>query len=165
MKSYIISNVKTTPDWSCIPYLEIDNERRENPNGITARAQIGYSDDALLVHLETKEKDYIANESGPLASPCCDSCLEFFFCPCEGDGRYFNIEFNSNGCFYLGIGSGIADLVRLVLEGEKAEMFNYKIEKSDQTKSRRKNRFKGGFDDDNGQNRSCINDNRSAQLG
>ena len=129
MKQYVIKHVNGAPDWSALPYLEIDNERRENPNGITARAQIGYSDDALLVHLETKEKDYIANESGPLASPCCDSCLEFFFCPCEGDGRYFNIEFNSIGCFYLGIGSGITDLVRLVLEGEKAEMFNYRIEK------------------------------------
>ena len=129
MKSYIIFRAETTPNWSSIPYLEINNERRANPNGITARAQICYSDDALLVHLETKERDYITNEAGPLASPCRDSCLEFFFCPCEGDGRYFNIEFNSNGCFYLGIGSGINDLVRLILEGEKAEMFDHRIEK------------------------------------
>ncbi len=127
MKNYIISRVATTPDWTNIPYLEIDNERRENPNGITARAQICYNEDALLVHLETKEKDYIANEIGLLGSPCCDSCLEFFFCPCEGNGRYFNIEFNSNGCFYLGIGSGIGDLVRLIPANKTADIFEQNI--------------------------------------
>ena len=129
MKSYVISRVDTTPAWYDIPYLEIDNERRENPNGITARAQICYSDDALLVHLETKEKDYIANEVELLGSPCRDSCLEFFFCPCEGDDRYFNIEFNSNGCLYLGFGSGIGDLVRLIPDKEKADIFEQNIVK------------------------------------
>jgi hypothetical protein len=132
MREYVIKRVSAEPDWSAIPYLEIDNARSEKPDGITARAQICYGDDALLVHLETKERNFIANENGPLASPCRDSCLEFFFCPCEGDGRYFNIEFNSNGCFFLGIGSGIEDLVRLILEGKKANTFDQKIKSDDE---------------------------------
>ena len=115
MKSYVIKRIEGTPCWHSIPYIEIDNARSENPHGITARAQICYNDEALLVHLSTAEKNIIARHTDELGSPCNDSCLEFFFCPCEGDGRYFNIEFNSNGCLYLGFGSGINDLVRLIL--------------------------------------------------
>ena len=48
--------------------------------------------------------------------PCEDSCLEFFFAPRWGDGRYFNFEFNPNGCMYLGFGSGRTDHVRLLPE-------------------------------------------------
>ena len=131
MKNYVIKRVEDVPVWDSIPYIEIDDARRENPNGITARAQICYSDEALLVHLSTAEKDIIAQHTGELGSPCNDSCLEFFFCPCEGDGRYFNIEFNSNACLYLGIGSGIHDLVRLVLGNQKERIFAPDITKTD----------------------------------
>lgn len=130
MKNYVIKRVEDVPVWDSIPYIEIDNARRENPNGITARAQICYNDEALLVHLSTAEKDIIAQHTGELGSPCNDSCLEFFFCPCEGDGRYFNIEFNSNACLYLGIGSGIHDLVRLVLGNQKEHIFAPSITKT-----------------------------------
>ena len=131
MKQYLIKRMEGTPDWTLLPYLEIDNVRGENPHGITARAQICYNDSEILVHLETKEKDIAANETGLLGSPCRDSCLEFFFCPCEGDGRYFNIEFNVNGCLYLGIGSCVKDLVRLIPDGPKASLLNARIERSE----------------------------------
>ena len=131
MRQYVIKRADGEPDWGTVPYLEIDNERRENPNGITARAQICYNGDAILVHLMTAEDKIIANETGPLGSPCRDSCLEFFFCPCDGDGRYFNIEFNSNACLYLGIGSSIKDLVRLIPEGKKVGIFEPRIEKQE----------------------------------
>lgn len=122
MKNYIIRRVDGVPYWSALPYIEIDNERRENPHGITARAQICYNDEALLVHLCTKEKNYLTNETDVLGAPCRDSCLEFFFCPEECDGRYFNIEFNANCCLYLGIGSGVKDLVRLLPDNSEANI-------------------------------------------
>ena len=122
-KQYLIKRVDGVPAWDAVPYIEIDNARRENPHGITARAQICYNDEALLVHLSTAEKDIIAQHTGELGSPCNDSCLEFFFCPCENDGRYFNIEFNSNTCLFLGIGSGIHNLVRLAPGEQKERVF------------------------------------------
>ncbi len=129
MKSYVIKRIDGDPCWNSLPYIEIDNARSENPHGITARAQICYNDEALLVHLSTAEKDIIAQHTGELGSPCNDSCLEFFFCPIEGDGRYFNIEFNSNECLYLGIGSGIKDLVRLILGTQKESVLAPNITK------------------------------------
>ena len=44
---------------------------------------------------------------------CEDSCMEFFFSPCPDDGRYFNLEINPNGSFFLGFGHGRGDLKRL----------------------------------------------------
>lgn len=131
-KTYTIKRIGGEPDWSAVPYLEIDTQLSANPFGISARAQICYGDEALFVRLSTKEKNYRAIETGPLDQPCRDSCLEFFFCPCEGDGRYFNIEFNSLGTLYLGMGSCSADLVRLILEKKVAEIFAPDISKDDE---------------------------------
>ena len=36
------------------------------------------------------------------------------------DGRYFNVEFNLNGCMFLGFGHGRADSIRLIPEDHKA---------------------------------------------
>ncbi len=129
MKTYTIKHVEGKPDWSVVPYLEIDTELAENPLGIRARAQVCYNDEELLVHLLTSEKNYRAEETDPLAEPCRDSCLEFFFCPIESDGRYFNIEFNSIGTMYLGIASRGEDLVRLFVGRSKAEIFTPSISK------------------------------------
>jgi len=129
MRSYEIRKMKAG-GWAEIPTLEIDNAYFETPDHIKAYAQIAYDDEAILVHLSTKERVIRAVEKGPLGSPCEDSCLEFFFCPAEGDKRYFNIEFNSNGCMYLGFGSGIVDLVRLVPD-EGAEIFSPDIRRTE----------------------------------
>ncbi|MBQ8309514.1 MAG: hypothetical protein IJX80_00695 [Clostridia bacterium] len=129
MRTYVIKKM-TAGGWDAIPMLEIDHPYFETPDHIKAYAQIAYDDEAILVHLSTKERVIRAVENGPLGSPCEDSCLEFFFCPTEGDKRYFNIEFNSNGCMYLGFGSGIVDLVRLVPDGG-AEIFSPDIRKGD----------------------------------
>lgn len=116
MKSYEITKVATAPDWRTVPTLVMDIPYRETPADITAAAQICYTENEFLVHLFTAEKNIRAVEKGPLGAPYEDSCLEFFFCPCEGDARYFNIEVNMNGCFFLGFGSGDADLIRLLPE-------------------------------------------------
>ena len=116
MKKYEITKVTAAPDWREIPPLDINIPYLTTPADITAGAQICYTENELLVHLFTAEQNVRAVEKGPLGAPYEDSCLEFFFCPCEGDARYFNIEVNMNGCFFLGFGSGDADLVRLLPE-------------------------------------------------
>lgn len=108
--------VKKTVDfeWSEIPIIPIDCQVEPTEAKVTATAQVCYDEEALYVRLSAKEKDIRAEYTGPLDMPCKDSCLEFFFSPMEGDRRYFNIEFNPNCCMYLGIGSCLQDLVRLI---------------------------------------------------
>ena len=115
MKRYSLSRVVSFDELKLAPTLSIDYSYPAGvPDGVSAYAQLGYSDEALLVHLWTEEPTTRAVEEGDLGMPCEDSCLEFFFCPMEGDGRYFNLEFNANGCMYLGFASGLDDLIRLV---------------------------------------------------
>jgi len=114
MKHYTIARANGQPDWAKIPILTIDHPYLQTPAGIDAFAQICYNEDALLLHLQLRVPEVRAVEIGPLGMPCEDSCLEFFFQPVAGDKRYLNLEFNANGCMFLGIGTGIGDLVRLV---------------------------------------------------
>ena len=114
MDHYMVSKTTGQPDWANIPALAIAQPYLQTPAGIDAFAQICYEEDGLLLHLWTHVPQIRSVETGPLGMPCEDSCLEFFFQPVPGDSRYLNLEFNSNGCMYLGIGTGIADLVRLV---------------------------------------------------
>lgn len=117
MKEYIITHVEKA-DWANIPEIKIEEFFGKSYDSITAKAQIAYTDDAFLVHLSTKENNYRKVETDALGSPCEDSCLEFFFSPINGDKRYFNIEFNSNGCMFLGMGSSVYDLTRLTFVGD-----------------------------------------------
>ena len=55
--------------------------------------------------------------------PCEDSCLEFFFQPVAGDPRYINMEFNSKGCLFLGMGTSLEDLIRLLPLEEVPQLF------------------------------------------
>lgn len=116
MKTYTIIKKPTNFDWSKIPKALIDIHLQEEPVDISATAQLCYDEHSLYVRLAAKEKNIRAVEQGPLGAPCEDSCLEFFFCPIEGDNRYFNIEYNPNGCVYWGIASNIDDLIRLIPE-------------------------------------------------
>ena len=118
MREYLIKKVYSAPDWAVIPELDIDHRYFETPDSISAKAQICYSDEAIFVRLSTVEANVRAVETGPMGMPCEDSCLEFFFCPYENDDRYFNIEFNSIGCMFLGMGSNIYKHTRLIPEEE-----------------------------------------------
>lgn len=113
MNQYKIKMTDGAVDWDTIPVLNINNAYFETPDTTRAFAQIAAGPEALFVHLWTTEKETRAEETGLFGMPCNDSCLEFFFCPIENDSRYFNIEFNANGCMFLGTGSCINDLVRL----------------------------------------------------
>ena len=111
MKQYTVL-YQNEPAWAGVPYAEICEG--DSDVGIRARAQLLWNEEAFFVRLSAEENAVRAEERGPLGMPCEDSCLEFFFAPCPPDRRYFNLEFNPNACLYLGIGSSIDDLVRLL---------------------------------------------------
>lgn len=102
MKHYTIK--RFAGDWSKIPVIDIDTVYLDTPDTIHAWAQIAYDEKGILVHQWTEEENYLAVGTGALDEPCRDSCLEFFFAMDPEDPRYINIEFNANGCIYLGLG-------------------------------------------------------------
>ena len=114
MRSYIINRKPENLDWEQIPAAPIDNCVWLEDAGIEAKAQLCYDEQALYVRLSTKEPCIRAEENGPTGSPCEDSCLEFFVSPDPNKNTYFNIEFNPNGCMFLGIGNNRYDLIRLL---------------------------------------------------
>ena len=124
MKTYEIKKM-TAYDWSDKPIIDIDTPYLDTLETVKAWAQIAYDDEAILVRLWTEEYQHRATETGPVGKPYEDCCLEFFFSPMEGDLRYFNFENNAIGCYYLGIGTGLHDAVRL-LPDVKEDIFNRK---------------------------------------
>ena len=116
MNKHMISRKPENLDWSGIPAISMTQQDWTPAVDIIPTAQICYDDKALYVRLAAKEEFIRAEGTGPLDAPCEDSCLEFFFCPCEGDMRYFNIEFNPNCCVYLGFGTSVRDLIRFIPE-------------------------------------------------
>ena len=128
MKSYSVKKL-IEGDWSAIPSVDILEKYLDTPENVSATAKLAYDDEGFIVKLHTKEFEHRCVENGPFGVPCEDCCLEFFFSPFEEDKRYFNIEFNSNGCMYLGIATSIDDLIRLVPEEEN--IFKPVIEKGE----------------------------------
>lgn len=114
MKTYTISKKEANFSWAQVPALDLDTPLWLPRADISAQAKLCYDDQALYIHLQAVEQHIRAEETGPLGAPCEDSCLEFFFSPIPGDSRYFNIEFNPNGCMFLGFGSNRYNLVRLL---------------------------------------------------
>ena len=103
-------------DWDKVPVLKMENCLFPSESGVTAQAQICYDEKALYVKLQTVEAQIRAELTGLLDEICEDSCLEFFFCPMEGDDRYFNLEVNPNGAMYFGFGTSVQNLYRLIPE-------------------------------------------------
>ncbi len=132
MNHYDIKSVKGSFDWKDIPVLEMGCYYKESPDFIKAYAQICCGEDSLNLHLWTTEPERSEEETELLGTPCLDSCLEFFFSPMENDRRYFNVEFNANGCLCLGIASGREDMTRLVSSGiEPKRIIIPQIDKKD----------------------------------
>lgn len=110
MKKYVICRKK---DWNQVEEAEICEKMRPFDADITASAKVCYDDENLYVRLCAKEKDIRAELCGEWDMVCRDSCLEFFFSPDPASERYFNIEMNPNGSFFLGLGKSPSDCVRL----------------------------------------------------
>lgn len=131
IKNYDIKIVDNDFKWEEIPVIEINCPYRDTPDFISAFAQIVSCDNEIRVHMWTIEPERRAVETSWVGSPCLDSCLEFFFSPIVGDSRYFNIEFNSNGCLFLGFGDEGAPLVRFLPEYEDKPLIVPTIEKEE----------------------------------
>ncbi|MCF2651062.1 carbohydrate-binding family 9-like protein [Anaeromassilibacillus senegalensis] len=128
MKNYVIQRVSGTPDWSGIPALAVDEVPWTGETDIRMIQQIGYDENALYIHQRAWEKDIRAEHTSLLSSVCEDSCMEFFFSPEPADGRYFNFEFNLNGCMFLGFGHGRSDSIRLI-PGDHKTLFHVRTER------------------------------------
>lgn len=119
MNTYTLVKVNNTPNWNTVPTLAIDTLLWTKDSDICAQAQLCWSDTAFHIRLMAQESNIRAEHTGLMAAVCEDSCLEFFFCPTE-DSRYFNFEFNPNCALFLGMGTGDADLVRLIVQDQEA---------------------------------------------
>jgi len=106
MCEYEITRITGTPDWDQIPVLEVSNIMWLPDAGVRMTQQLCYDEDALYIHQRAVERQIRAEHTDALAQVCEDSCMEFFFCPKPDSDRYFNFEWNFNGCLYLGIRSG-----------------------------------------------------------
>lgn len=118
MREYTIVRRGEELNWANVPSLKIDTLLWTEKSDVVAEAQLCYDENALYVHLSAIEAEIRAEHTSPIGMPCEDSCLEFFFSPYNGDERYFNIEFNPNCCMYLGIGSNVENLVRLLIKDD-----------------------------------------------
>ncbi len=117
MREYTIVRRPDDFSWDTVPALDIDyhhNTAQDMP--ISAKAQLCYDDAALYVRLTAVESQIRAELTGVLDEICEDSCLEFFFSPMDGDRRYINLECNLNGAMYMGFGTCVDDLMRLIPE-------------------------------------------------
>jgi len=120
MKSYTIVKTGGKIDWDSIPVMKIDHKQWEVPTEITAQSQICWDEEGFHVRLRAYEKNIRAKHKGTLSMVCEDSCLEFFIRPLEDSLRYFNSEWNPNTALYLGFGTGMDDLTRLIVSDKKA---------------------------------------------
>ena len=119
MKTANILRVSGSADWEQIPRIPISEKIAPTQSPVTAYAQICATEEALLLHLAATEPEIRAEETGMLGMPCVDSCLEFFFRPMEEELRYFNFEYNPNGSLFLGFGSCVEELLRIVPNREQ----------------------------------------------
>lgn len=115
MREYTIKKVASDKiDWNEVQKLKIDNHQWTEKTDITATAQIAYDDTAIYAYLTATEKDILARYTTQGSPVWTDSCLEFFFCPIEGDLRYFDFESNPNGSTFIGFGRNSTEILRLV---------------------------------------------------
>jgi len=129
MNTYIITRINGRPDWEKIPALAVDQILWLPDAGISMTQQICYDDTRLYLRQKAVEAHIRAAHTDALAAVCEDSCMEFFFCPEEQDARYFNFEWNLNGCLFLGFRTDRQNAVRLQAANHK-ELFHFRSAKT-----------------------------------
>lgn len=115
MREYTIKKITGQPDWEKIPSLAIDNLLWTQYTDVSASAQLCWDDSAIYVRMSAVEKDIRKELTGVLDSVCDDSCLEFFLQPTDVVS-YINIEMNPNCAVFMGFGSCLENLIRLIPE-------------------------------------------------
>ena len=121
MKEAIVYKRNGDINWTQIPVLPIDNLVHVESTDVKAQAQICYDEENLYLHFTAWESEIRAEEEGLLGMPCWDSCMEFFFCPEEGDSRYLNFEMNPKGCLHVGFGDSIETALKIVINRDDRE--------------------------------------------
>lgn len=116
MESYTIIRSNGGADWENANVLPISHPLFGSHTDVTAQAQLCYDKDAIYVRFRAKEKNIRREHTQMLCEVCEDSCFEFFFSPMAQDIRYFNVEMNANGAYYLGFGDCFENLQRLIPE-------------------------------------------------
>jgi len=117
---YRVAYAAGQPDWGSIAKAELGCALwKPRPEGMKARAQLCYDENALKVRLCAEERQILARSEGLTDFVHIDSALEFFFSPMPGDGRYFNFEFNPKGTIFLGFGYGRDTNIRQVIPDYK----------------------------------------------
>ena len=127
MRSYVIKKIQSTPDWSTIPVMPIDNQPWGEPVDISAQAQICWDEEALYIRQEAAEKHIRREESGPMCRVCNDSCLEFFIRPTERMD-FLNFEINPNRAVFLGYGNGKDTLLRIQFHSRRDTVMQEKLD-------------------------------------
>ena len=125
MYTYAIKQVTGLPDWSRIETLHLNHILWLPDAGIRMSQQICRDEKKLYVHQKAVEEHIRAEHDAPLGMVCEDSCMEFFFGFGETDPRYFNFEWNSKGCLYLGFGKNRYESTRLLPRNPK-ELFAFR---------------------------------------
>ena len=70
------------------------------------RARMGWNAQGLHILMYANEPTIRAEETEVGGFVCCDSCLEFFLMPKEGNPLYFNCEVSPVPVYHLGVGEG-----------------------------------------------------------
>ena len=80
MKTYTITKVTGTPDWSTIPALEMNESYHKTLDEIPVRAwtQIAYNDEALLIRQWAVEPNIRRELTGMLDEVCEDKSVQIF---------------------------------------------------------------------------------------
>ena len=108
-----------TPDWRAVPSVTLTHAPWLTPCDIAAQAQVCHDGERIHVRMQARERAVRATLTGPLEQVCDDSCLEFFFAPLAGDGRYFNFEWNRLCNAYVGFGGARRTRARQILKDPK----------------------------------------------
>ncbi len=121
LNTYVIKRVKEPVDFNTVSGIRLENRYLATPADTEVFAKVAYSESAIHVWLRTVESSHRCEEHGPLGEPYHDSCLEFFFAPdANRPERYFNFEFNSNKCLYLGIRTSKENTARLLIDPDES---------------------------------------------
>lgn len=97
-----------TIDWYSVPAVSIDTYKWVECRPVEAYAQLVFVENyGFVCRMTALESDPFARYTEYGDPACLDSCLEFFV---SFDGeRYINVEANSAGALYVGIGSSRDD--------------------------------------------------------
>ncbi len=117
MQEYVIKKTGeeiNTEAWEAANVADVNiNPWKEFTPEFKTTARLLYNNEAVFVKMETNEQPVVAKYIERMSPVCLDSCMEFFFCPNETNGKYLNFEFNALGTLNLSVGASRHDRKRI----------------------------------------------------